>query len=148
MNITLYKTNSIPEQVDKVLENSMSFDGTFRGSSSVLYPVFTICPGTNRNPSDYNYCRIQLFNRYYFITDITVDFMNVWTISCKVDVLMTYADEIRDSYAIVSRNENKYNLYFPDEYFKVINKRRVQTKVFPNHFNQIPSYIIAFGGSD
>lgn len=66
---------------------------------SILNPEIKLSIG---NPSEYNYAYIPAFNRYYWIVDWTQDH-NFWIASCTVDVLATYATEIKNSSQYVIR---------------------------------------------
>ena len=62
-----------------------------------------------------NYAYIPEFGRYYYITDISIATGNRMTVSLTVDVLKTYADEIRECGGVVSRSEAAGNpTYIPD----------------------------------
>lgn len=62
-----------------------------------------------------NYCYIEEFGRYYFISDIKLGMGNILEISCNVDVLMSYADDIANISTIIDRQEYVYSPYFVDQ---------------------------------
>ena len=109
MEITLYTTGSERHAIQKNLQNAIEFVGSLRGESSVVSPTILI---EMTNPSQYNYCFIPDFNRYYFITDITSVRTNLWRISCSVDVLMSYQSQLLNLDVIVGADtapdEEKY----------------------------------------
>lgn len=129
MIIKLYKTYSEPHRVTKTLSNELEYTGTLKDSSSVLNPAFMI--ESAANISDYNYCYIPEFKRYYFITGIDVMYHNMWAFSCHVDVLMSYSSNIRSLSAVISRQENDYNLYLPDNKLLVEAGKELNTIPFP-----------------
>lgn len=98
MDIILYKTDSERERVTKTLTDGLTLSGALRGESSVIKPSFTI---EHENPSGFNYCFIDSFGRYYYITDITSVRTGLWRIDCSVDVLMSFKTEILNLEAIV-----------------------------------------------
>lgn len=102
MNITLYKTKSPNNKVDKVLTDSTSMSGNLRDESNVMTPSIIIQSG---NISQYNYAKIQEFGRYYFITSIDSVRNGLWRINLKCDVLMTYSSQIKQLKAIISKQE-------------------------------------------
>lgn len=61
-----------------------------------------------------NYCYIEEFNRYYFISDIVSVRNNLWRLNLRCDVLMSFSSEIIVTSAFVTRNEFKYNKYLVD----------------------------------
>ena len=52
-----------------------------------------------------------------------------------VDVLSTYKDTIRNNSAIVSRQQNKYNLYLQDGNMKQYAFPHIQVAQFPSGFS-------------
>ena len=65
-------------------------NGTLRDASEFITPSFTMVT----DPTGMNYCYIPAFERYYYITSITVIRTGLWAIECRVDVLKTYEDYI------------------------------------------------------
>lgn len=61
-----------------------------------------------------NYCYIPDFNRYYFVQNITSVAIDLWRVSLKVDVLMTYKNVIKTLNAYVTRNEFDFDAYIQD----------------------------------
>lgn len=105
--------------------------GTLRDGSSLLDPVILVeanDPGFHSNL--YNYCYVEKFGRYYYITDIISVNYKLWEIHCHVDVLMSYSEFIKEQTAIVARQENKYNMYLDDGVFMTYQNPKIQTKVF------------------
>lgn len=100
MIIELYITKSEHNRLYKDLRNMMSLEGKLRDSSSIIAPSFTL----QAEPiiTQYNYCWIEYFQRWYFIKDIVSFRNNVWQIDCKVDVLVTYRDDILKSTALLN----------------------------------------------
>lgn len=127
MTIKLYKTPSEVNKVTKVLNDELSLTGELRESSSVITPIIKI---EDDDLTDYNYAYIPEFGRYYFITNITSVRNDLWEVAMRVDVLMTYATEIKENTAVIARNSNLWNLYYQDEQFKILNYETIQTKTF------------------
>ena len=99
MVITLYRNNSERNCVNKTLTNPRILNGTLRQETSIKTPVITIAG--NDNTPFYNYAYIEEFSRYYFITDIKSVRNGIWEISFLCDVLMSFKNDILNSYAIV-----------------------------------------------
>ena len=87
MNITLYINNSEKNKIGKNLTNDFSLSGTLRDTTNIINPVILI---ELNEIGNYNYCYINEFNRYYFITDITVIRTGLFAISLIVDVLESF----------------------------------------------------------
>lgn len=60
------------------------------------------------NVYDFNYCYIQIFGRYYFVTDIKYE-LGTWLISLSVDVLATARDIIGPSTQYVLRSAYEFD---------------------------------------
>jgi hypothetical protein len=143
MTINLYKTLSEVNKVTKTLTDEISLTGTLRDVSSVMNPRIII---EEDNISDYNYAYIPDFGRYYFITNIDSVRNNIWNVSMRCDVLMTYADEIKNNTAVIARNSNLWNLYYQDEQFKILNYETIQTKAFGVSLNPSSQIVLICAG--
>ena len=127
--LNIYQTKSDRIALDKTLEQKIELTGTFREPTNVIDPVIEI----QANPSTIavrNYFDIPAFNRSYFITDIVASGYGRVIIKGHVDVLSTYADQIRQLKAVIARQENRYNLYIDDNLFKIDSRTIIQTKEF------------------
>lgn len=146
VHITLYKNGSPDNQVTKNLASPLAFEGTFRGECGVLYPVFSI--ETDTNLSGYNYCYIQEFNRYYFISDMVAETNKLWRNYCSVDVLHTYSAAIRSHKAVIAKQENNWNLYLNDgDTFKVYQNPKIVQKTFATGFSGA-EFVMIVAGTD
>ena len=112
MTLTLYKNNSEQNAVTKSLTQVQTMTGTLRNGTSIIDPVILV--SDIDNITSVNYCKINEFNRYYFINNIKSVNNNLWELSCHVDVLQSFATEIRAQSGIVERQENYFNLYLND----------------------------------
>ena len=145
MTLTLYKNNSEQNAVTKSLTQVQTMTGTLRNGTSIIDPVILVSDVSDI--SGVNYCKINEFNRYYFINNIKSVNNNLWELSCHVDVLQSYADEIRAQSGIVERQENYFNLYLNDgNTFQVYQNPQIATIKFPTGFTN-PCFIIAIAGS-
>lgn len=75
----------------------------------LLNPVFVFSfRGGSSNPTQYNYCYVGTFKRYYWITGWT--FSNgQWIASCSVDALASWKTEIGRQSAYVLRSSASYD---------------------------------------
>lgn len=134
MNITLYKSKSSMNTVDKGGANLtplLTVSGNFKNAQSILTPIVIIDTIdslllvddngqvvlddykrpllTSRESSKEiikaNYCYIDELERYYFISDIQVVNNDLIQLYLKEDVLYTYANQIKEHTAYISRNE-------------------------------------------
>ena len=103
MNVSLYKTSSPPNKINKDLGSALSFDGTLREGSSVLSPSILLA---TVNPAGYNYAFISQFGRYYYIDDIISARNGLWQVKMSVDVLMSHASDINRLQVILKSTES------------------------------------------
>lgn len=101
--ITVYLYNNAEDKrvVSKTLTAQRTVSATLLAASSVINPRLRL--SWVDAMASYNYCYIPAFNRYYFITDITADTGGAAIINASVDVLMSYADAIKNCPAVVVR---------------------------------------------
>lgn len=131
--ILLYRNLSATNVVNKELEQIHEFNGTLRKGASLLDPIIIFQasdPGFHANQTNYIY--VEQFSRYYYITNIISLYNNVWEIHCHVDVLMSYADLIKQQVAVVARQESTYNMMLDDGFFMAYQNPKIQTKLFSN----------------
>lgn len=144
MRIELYTNNSEVEKLVKDLTTLQTLEGTLREATSILNPTIKIEGLTDIDKI--NYMHIPEFGRYYFVNDIRSIRNNLFEISAHVDVLMTYAKEIKQQRAVIRRQENVWNTYLDDGTFKAYQNPVIVTKLFPNGFNN-NSFVLALSGT-
>jgi hypothetical protein len=146
MEIVLYTTGSERHAISKTLQNALELTGSLRGESSVINPSFIV---ELSNPSQYNYCFIPDFNRYYFITNITIVRTNIWRFDCSVDVLMSYQTEILNLDVIVSDlslGESPTETYMQGEQWETSVKNKTDIINFPSGLLDAGEYILITSG--
>lgn len=143
MQIKLYRTTSERNKLEKVLENELEVNGVLREETSILSPTFRIERG--QGITNYNYVYIGAFGRYYYITDIVSVKNNLWEISCSVDPLMSWSEQIKQVIAISARNQFSSNVYIPDSDFAVDNRALFRYSKI-GEFTDFEYYISVIGG--
>lgn len=144
--VTLYHNSSPVEKIGKELDTGVNYSCLFKQDTSILKPVITI--RTSTNLTGYNYMYISELSRYYFIDDIVMVNDNTYDISGHVDVLDTYATEIKANSAIIKRQQNLFNLYLDDPKAVVYSTEQILTKKFSKTgFKKNLSYIMTVNGS-
>lgn len=144
MKIHFYQTNSENNRLEKVLENELTIEGSFKTEVDVLNPILSV---KNKNVPQYNYCYIPNINRYYFVDKVEITQTNIFTVYLSIDVLMTYKDAIKDLTVVVSSSQSNpyYNGYV--EGYDV--RTDYETKNFENNFNEDGEIIlVALYGAD
>lgn len=144
MNLKLYTNLSDKNVFDKTLYHNADITGTLRSDCSIINPVITVEGLTATQLKECNYCYIPEFDRYYYINNIILK-GQLYELNCHVDVLMSHKNDIRANSAVVSRQQNSYNLYLRDGVFKCEAGNIIQIKQFGSGFNDF-SFIFCVAG--
>lgn len=142
MQITIYNNGSSNNTVSKSLTQIKEVAAEFYEESSVTDPIILL--NYDESLFQSNYCYIPKFGRYYYIKNIDIYNGRQLRLLCHVDVLMSF--NIRSLTGVVARNEKLYNLYYADSAFKILNKKEVVTKAFPNGFNSNSAFVLSVVG--
>lgn len=109
MTITFYRITDSPKKLEKNISNVIGSARALSptGQVNVLNPVVVVAwdAVNGNNIINANYAYIDTFDRYYFIT-CGVDTAQRIVVSCKVDYLMSWAENIKNCPCTVIRNEN------------------------------------------
>lgn len=99
MEVYFYKNYDEVNKLNKTLGESIKLSGSLKDTASVLNPSIMF----ENNITDYNYCYIPSFNRYYFIKGVNVYRSKLFICNMEVDVLMSYKDSILEMSGVVSQ---------------------------------------------
>lgn len=152
MNIVLSRYTNERNALTKNITTVTTLSGTLRDQCDILNPVFNIeIPSGVTQASlvaNCNYCYIEDFGRYYFITGIKGIAAGVIEISCHVDVLQSWNSQIKAQKCIIARQEQSSYacLHLSDSYIHTYNDPYHVTKVFPTGFTS-QTYVLAVAGS-
>lgn len=153
MIIKLYTIKDDRRQLEKTLNAETlqrTMIGQLKSDCSVMDPIIEI----TYDPVivGCNYMYIDEFGRYYHITNMDVGAQRAF-IHAHVDVLQTYAMQIRQLDCIVERQESRdhSNLYLNDGMFRALNYKIISTVAFPktpfmNGRQNVDSLILTVGG--
>ena len=145
MTIKLYHNDSDKRTVNKTLTNEGSLTGaTIIDDTTILQPRLRV-RDNGIIMVQYNYCYIADFKRYYYITNITVSNGYI-IIDCKVDVLMSYANEIKACTGVIARQEKVWSGYLDDSENYTNQYNNVSLKAFNSPFSKTLSYILLVNG--
>lgn len=147
MELILYTNNSDNKVVTKDITTLATINGTLRENCSIIDPVITVSDSVVNNSiaAACNYAKIAQFGRYYYVRNITAT-GKFWEITMHCDVLASFQTELKALDAVVARQENKYNLYLRDGYFKTYANSHISCEPFPNAFDT-QEFILAVSGS-
>lgn len=143
MEITLYKTTSETNQINKNLTNATILNGNLKQGSSVINPSIII---EHSNPTSFSMVNIPDFNRFYFISEFVNIRENIWELHLTVDVLMSYKTQIKNLNVIVERAENEEDSFIDDGSRITSCKRTQQILNFPSFLNVNPKFIMYVNG--
>lgn len=122
-------STKVPNQVDP--STIATLYGEYIENTSFLSPSIRILKQGDyasaiSYPYKYNYCRVEWYNdadenyysKYFFITDWKWE-LGTWVISCQIDVLATYRDDIGSSSQYVLRSASQYDGAVEDALYPV-----------------------------
>lgn len=148
MTITLYNVSESPNCLTKTLSSGVQRTAAPVEPCDFLTPTFII-DSANKG---YNYCVAgEPLNRAYFINNTSLLTGQRAVISCTVDVLGTYAADIKKCVGLCLRTETAPT-YIPDNKFPMLtNKRQIVLDNFdstPFTLNPSYPYILTTIGGD
>lgn len=146
MEIILYKNKSEPNRLEKLLTNSMQYSGVLRENSSTINPMIRIALPADELAA-YDFLYIPAWNRYYFITDYDSIRTGITDIMCRVDVLMSFADDIKALNVIVDKQTVNGSMYINDGSWTSEERSFYTIKSFTNGFNDNGEYILITAGA-
>lgn len=145
MELTFYQNNSDKIQVVKNLTTIKTVSAQFYEQSSVLTPV--VIMNYDSTLCTVNYFYLPYYGRYYFITDITVMDGNRMRITGKIDVLMSYATQIKSLQCIVDKQQPAFeNKYINDGSYVVTDKEFNTVINFPSGLLDNGEFILITAG--
>jgi len=137
MTIILYKYFGEKNRVNKSgdLQIVLETTGDFKSDTSILNPslllslpvngydslidddgheIDEVVAGEENGVLDFNYLYIAEFRRFYFVTSIVVSSNRLLIVSCEVDPLYSFMNEILLNNAMIERNEFDFDVFQED----------------------------------
>lgn len=143
--IKLYKNSSSENTVTKQIEELTTLNCILKDETNIYTP--TIILELNVSYIDCNYIYIEKFNRYYFVENVEIK-NSVIEMSLTCDVLMSFADEIKNNECIVARQSYYNNIYMNDDEYPILAKRQSVIKNFPSGFTNNGVHLMTVLGGD
>ena len=144
--VTLYQFNKKPNSTAIPSGGGTSFNAQLVENCSIQSPVLQIRMSDMTIPTNFNYARINIFSRYYFIINTTYNAdLGCWTFYLKSDVLATAKTNILASTQFVERSFSRHNLMIPDGAYITDGIPQYSNTIHSNFFNATPGtgyYII------
>lgn len=114
----VYHTENSNNKINKIITLIDEIDIKFKDDVNIFNPKIVLKYDDLIN---FNYMFIEKFNRYYFIEDIEIFPNKIYNITLKCDVLMSFKDDILNSYANIT-NQTNYNNYYNFNYASEVRK--------------------------
>lgn len=156
-NIILQQNLTPKNQLTKDTTDLVTLSGILREDRTDIINPVVLVETDYEKMSAVNYASINLFSRSYFVTKIEIvrsykpdeetPRMITYAIFLKVDVLSSFATEIRSNSAIIKRNENASNILLNDGVFKVKQNPYIVVSAFPSGFLGAKELILAMAGN-
>lgn len=122
MKATFYLIKDFNNSLNRDVGNGTEIPIIIKNNSfNILRPNLLISLKYNTKFFPFNYVYFPDFKRYYFITDVTIVSSGLINISCKVDVLKTYADTIKNSSVLITKSTD-YNKFVNSGYESTVQK--------------------------
>lgn len=115
MLITLYNSTADPRDLYKgtQLTQIAIVDAEPYFPVTIETPIFRLAH--NASFASINYAYVPEFNRYYFVSKITLESGNAMILSCDCDVLMSFRSDILNLDCICTRNEFEFDEYIQED---------------------------------
>lgn len=152
MTITMFNNNSPVNTIEKKLTNPKEVANVvLKEECNVISPIIEL--EIFNGWSNFNYIQIPVFNRYYFIEDVTlIDGHRLrYTLNC--DVLMSFKTDILNSVGVIERSTSKNNTMLHDSVTAPWVSGKYTFKMFsPSEFTEISAdnnsfVLITLGGA-
>lgn len=146
LHVTLYNNENSGEVMHKRLNKIADRDVSQYNDMAIETPILILSGLDAEILSGLNYVYIEEFDRYYDCLPILLSDGN-FQLTCEVDPLMSFADDILLLDAIVDKNQYESNMYYDDGSFITESRENIQLLNFSGGFNDTGRFIlIAAGG--
>lgn len=106
VSVQIGTTDSTSNVIDKNVSLGVSVTADLKQPCSVETPVFILKTNNDYLTANYLYC--DDFQRYYYVTDVQVLSGERMQLTCTVDVLKSYSEQIKNLKVNVSRTETEF----------------------------------------
>lgn len=128
--ITTFQCSDDIRVINKTLTNNIDYECEILDSMNVINPRLRLYCSSNTLSA--NYCYIPFLDRYYRITDYSVESAETIIINTEIDVLYTYRNTLLSSTFLITRNENIGSTYIPDSYLPLYPYKDMKIIEFSN----------------
>lgn len=147
MIATFYTISDFNNTIDREIGEGTEIQGVIKTTPwNILTPTFRVKTKVNGTFFPYNYVYLKDFGRYYFIENKEILANGLISVSCKVDVLKSYVQLIKDSSGFISRTVN-YNKLVNNDYVTE-ETRNLETIEIPIAFGDGVNILLANKGGN
>ena len=144
MSFTMYTNTSDNRVIDKsITAVGTALSCTFKDDTSMENPTIIIDAAAYNSSCNYGY--LDDTGRYYYVVDVTFSQQRCY-LQLKVDVLKSFATDIKNAQCNAQRSSSKYNKYFMDEEVTALNYTESYVKNFPNSLDKTLKYVLVIAG--
>lgn len=145
MELTIGYVSDDEKTVSKNYNAVYVYEVKVKDNDNIVNPTFLL---TTTDTLTVNYCYCEKWNRYYYIDSIDVLTGGRVALNCRVDVLMSFKDDIYNLSAIIDKQQDirKANMYLDDGSLVAENRTNIEIKDFSNGFSNNGNYIIVVAG--
>lgn len=143
MILHLFTSTSDENVINKTLVKDDEIEIKFKRTNDIMKPDVLLRTG---NPVNSNYAYLDKLNKYYFIDSIEQLTNGLYRLHMRIDVLETYKEDILNSYAVITEQEQNINPYYNADYSFEVRKERELIEsdtVVPMKNNNV---LVAIGG--
>ncbi len=131
MIMTLYNNKSDIREVTKNITALSTLQNVYcKDETDVENPIIVL----DAIPSNCNYCKINEFNRYYFLTDVT-HVNGLIETTWHSDVLMSFIPMLTQKECILKRCATIYDMYLKDDETLIEAYTKTRVLPFPSGFD-------------
>lgn len=138
MKIKTYTTTSDNAEVNKLLSNEVEIDVNLLNDTEIIAPLIVL---SGAIPT-FNYVYIPDFKRYYYADRPLKRNKDTFAIQLHTDRLMSFKQNIYNSFGIIRRSENIANNYHNDGSWQTDVRKTTHIINFGGGFNDDPEYIL------
>ena len=141
MIINLYNNESPANKINKSITLITALSGELRGETNVVNPIVRVY--ATAFPA-FNYAKIPMFDRYYYLRDVRQVRTDIWELSLESDPLMSF--DLSDVAGVLVEGKSGGSDYLEHRHFV----RNVKTKTnilnFSNGLLENGEYILITAG--
>lgn len=145
MRLILYDNGSSDEVIDKRLTQITALDIEPYNELDLISPTLVLSDMEIESLDRCNYCYIEELGRFYFCTP-TLGNNGIYTLTCNIDPLTSFKNEILNLNVIVDKNEYEINPYLNDGSYITEEREKIEVLNYSTGFNDTGRYILITAG--